>query len=80
MGSALFVPGHAARGGVDDHVEALLGEQFVLEGFGFGLTSERDGVLVRAVNDEDFGALFDAGRRQLRARHRLRRGRRRVRL
>ena len=58
-GHGLLVALHAAGGGVDEHIEALFGEDLVLEGFGLGMAGEGHGVLVGAVDDEDLRALLD---------------------
>ena len=68
IGSGVLVAGHAAGGGVDEHVEAALGELLALEHVGLGVLGQRHGLLVDDVDDEDLRALLhqaeDAGPRR----------------
>src|SRR5579863_998846 len=58
-GERLLCSRHAQGGGVDNDIEALLGQQLMLERFRLCLTGESDSVFVGAVDDQDFSAVLD---------------------
>ena len=57
-GECLLGPRHAAGGGVNHDVKALLGEQFMLQRFGFCLARQSHSMLVGSIDDQHFRALL----------------------